>query len=113
MREPLRGDIWLAELKRSDGCVIYGTRPVVVMSRCQDSRRSGIITVVPVTSRAKRPMACHVNLAGHGLDRASVALAEQITTISRSSLRAFIGSLAGTPELRRIELALKRQMFAA
>lgn len=113
MRKPLRGDIWLAELKRSDGCVIYGTRPVVVMNRCRDSRHSGVITVVPVTSRAKRPMDCHVDLAGHGLDRASVALTEQITAISRSSLKTFIGSLAGTPELQRIELALKRRMFAA
>lgn len=113
MRKPSRGDIWLAELKPSEGSVIYGTRPVVVMNHCRDSRHSDIITVVPVTSRPKRPMACHVRLAGHGLDKASLALTEQITTISGGSLKAFIGSLAGEPELRQIELALKRRMFAA
>lgn len=52
-------------------------------------------------------------VAGYGLERESVALTEQIVTISKECLRWRLGTLAGTEEMRGIELALKRQMDVA
>ena len=108
-----RGDIWLAELAVRDGDVIFGTRPVVVVSQDALNRHARIVTVVPVTSAAKRPLPWHTPLSGHGLRLPSVALAEQITTISQDRLLCRLGTLAGAPELRAIEAALRRQTRVA
>ena len=107
-----RGDIWLAELAVRDGDAIFGTRPVVV-SQDALNRHARIVTVVPVTSAAKRPLPWHTPLSGHGLRLPSVALAEQITTISQDRLLCRLGTLAGAPELRAIEAALRRQIRVA
>ena len=108
-----RGDIYLADLTVRGGDVIYGLRPVVVVSQDATNRHSRIVTVIPVTSRPKRPLPWHVPLEGHGLRRPSTALAEQITTIPQDRLRSRLGTLIGAPELRAIEEALRRQMRVA
>lgn len=111
--EVKRGDIWFVELERMQGNVIYGMRPAVVVSNDRTNRHAEIVTVIPLTSAKKHPLPCHVAVAGYGLERESVALTEQIVTISKECLRWRLGTLAGTEEMRGIELALKRQMDVA
>lgn len=62
-----RGDIFLAKLTpRKDSCIIYGIRPVVVISNDISNQRSPIVTIIPITSKPKKNIPAHVQLTGHG-----------------------------------------------
>jgi mRNA interferase MazF len=108
-----RGDIWLAELEHSKGDVIRGKRPVVVISNDIINCHSKIVTVIPITSAAKRLGFCHVEIVGYGLHKASTALTEQIVTISKENFLLKIGTIIGTKEMQKIERAVKLQMDVA
>ena len=108
-----RGDIWLADLPSGTGDVLRGVHPVIVVSSDQTNRRSGIVTVVPLTSASKPPMPCHVPVVGFGLRKESVALAEQITTLPKERLRFRLGSLEGSRELEEVGRAIRQQLEVA
>lgn len=108
-----RGDIWLADLRPPQGHVLRGRHPVVVVSSDRTNRRSGILMVVPLTSANKRPMHCHVRIAGFGLHRESVALAEQLTTVPADCLLYPLGSLLGSREMTELERAIKAHLEVA
>ena len=83
-----RFDIWLADLPGTeDSSVQHGTRPVVVVSNDRANRYSPAISIVPLTSNLnKKALPTHVFLRVPGLDRASLALCEQVTTVNKSCL---------------------------
>lgn len=108
-----RGDIWMADLCARRGDVLRGQHPVIVVSSNQVHGRSGIVTVVPLTSAVKPAMLCHVRLSGFGLRKASTALAEQLTTIPKASLNFWVGSLANSEKMLEIEEAIRRQLEVA
>ncbi len=90
-----KGDVYFADLGDGVGAEQVGTRPVVIVSNYINNRYSPTVTIVPVTGQiteAKLPT--HVEL---GLlinpERESVALAEQIKTISKKRLIRFITKL--------------------
>ncbi len=105
-----RGDIWIANLVSARGDVLKGKHPVIIVSSDRNNRRSGVVTVVPLTSSVKPPMIFHVEISGYGLRRKSTALTEQLTTIPKTYLQFAIGSIADTEKMLELERALKLQL---
>ena len=86
---PIRGDIFLAEMKQSRGSEQAGIRPVVIVQNNTGNKHSPTTIIVPLTAKKK-----------------SIALCEQVTTIASSRLISYIGSL-GTKDMKKIDKALK------
>jgi mRNA interferase MazF len=83
-----RGEVWWAELPAP-----AGRRPVVLISRDEAYAVRDLVTVVPVTTRARGiPVEVTLGLA-EGLPRRSVANADTITTIPRRTLVEYAGVL--------------------
>jgi mRNA interferase MazF len=95
-----RGEIWWADLPPP-----AGRRPVVLLSRNEAYAVRELVTVAPVTTRARRiPTEVLLGLA-EGLPKACVANLDTITTIPRRTLARPIGPLS--PEkLAAVERAL-------
>lgn len=108
-----RGDIWIANLCWGEGNVLRGQHPVIIVSSDQTNRGSGIVTVVPLTSSAKPPMRCHVPVSGFGLRKESVALAEQLTTVSKARLCFRVGTLMHSEKMAELEQAIRHQLEVA
>lgn len=81
-------DVWLADLPETGGSSVqHGTRPVVVVSNDMANRYSPAISVVPLTSNLyKKALPTHVFLRVPGLEKASLALCEQVTTVDKNCL---------------------------
>ena len=69
-----RGDIWMANLISGKGDVLQGSHPVIIVSNNRNNRRSGVVTVVPMTSSVKPPMSFHVEVSGYGLRKKSISV---------------------------------------
>lgn len=109
-----RGDIFWAILRtENDSRVIRGCRPVVVVSNDSNNRYSPVVTVVPITSQKKKALPTHVELSGFGLDKCSVAIAEQIQTLDKTAFVKRIGSLDGTDKMAELDLAIMKQLNVA
>ncbi|HSF01559.1 MAG TPA: type II toxin-antitoxin system PemK/MazF family toxin [Solirubrobacterales bacterium] len=95
-----RGEIWWADLPPP-----AGRRPVVLLSRNEAYAVRELVTVAPVTTRARR-IPTEVPLGpAEGLPKACVANLDTITTIPRRTLTRPIGPLS--PEkLAAVERAL-------
>ena len=84
-----RGEVWWAKLPRP-----VGRRPVVLVSRDEAYGVRALVTVVPVTTRA-RDIPVEVRLGREeGLPRACVANADTVTTIPKDVLSDYAGVLA-------------------
>jgi mRNA interferase MazF len=95
-----RGDIYIAHLSPRSGSEQRGCRPVLVVSHDgfnQTPRWRSIIVVPLSTSSAQSqrgPTAVPLPSGEGGLDRDSVALCHQITTLDRSKLHNKLGTLS-------------------
>ena len=86
-----RGEVWWAALPKP-----AGRRPVVLVSRDEAYGVRALVSVVPVTTRA-RGIPVEVPLGrDEGLPRACVANADTITTIPKAALADYAGVL--TPD---------------
>ena len=109
-----RGDVFFAELGYHRGTSIQdGCRPVLVVSNDKGNYHSNTISIIPLTGCFKRPdLPCHILLYPEDIknrhQRFSVAtvLTEQVTTISKSDLRGYIGKIEDSSVLGKIEYAL-------
>lgn len=103
-----RGQIWFANLPNQGNSVQYGTRPVLVISNNACNKHSSIITVIPLTSVEKKSsQPTHIYITHKNLKH-SVAMCEQIISISKNHLDniiCFIDELTMT----NIEQAIKIQ----
>ena len=92
-----RGDILICDLGCfTDSSVQEGVRPVVVVSNNKANLYSPVITVVPLTCQIykKRYLPTHVFIhqaKQKGLNRHSMALAEQVTSIDHHSIVSEVG----------------------
>lgn len=111
-----RGDIYYVDFgqdKRSrKQC---GTRPVVVVSNNKANLHSPVVTVVPLTSRIGKKcyLPTHVLIpksASDGLDRASMALAEQVEALDKERLMCYKGRVVDQQVMARITQALQVQI---
>lgn len=103
-----RGDVFYADLMPVIGCEQGGIRPVLIIQNNIGNRYSPTVIVAAVTSRLeKSPLPTHVPLTGNqiGLRQNSIVMLEQIRTIDRSRLRAYLGRIGGEC-LRNVDGAL-------
>lgn len=103
----------MANLIPGKGDVLQGPHPVIIVSNNRNNRRSGVVTVVPMTSSVKPPMPFHVEISGCGLRKKSTALTEQLTTIPKAYLQFFVGSIANSEKMLELEQAMKQQLEVA
>lgn len=87
-----------------------GLRPVIVVQNELGNKYSPVVLVVPVTSKLnKKAMPTHVELISEsvvGLEKNSIALCEQVFSISKKDLGDYIGRLR-LSTMREINDALR------
>lgn len=117
-RTPQRGDIWFANLgSHPQSSVQSGCRPVIVISNNIGNAHSDTVNVLPLTRHMKKPdLPCHTELTAgdiidtHQILDTSMVLAEQITTIGKNHLFNYVGKIADTTVLHRINAAVAAQL---
>lgn len=112
---PKRGEIWFVDLGTHPGTSVQeGCRPAVILSNDIGNTHSRIVTVLPMTSKKKRPgFPTHVALTpsdvkvseGAYIDY-SIVLAEQAVTVSKNALLNYVGMVSAS-RLRDIEKAVE------
>ncbi len=119
-RIPYRGEIWVARLgSHPNTSVQEGCRPVLIVSNDKGNHTSNTVVVLPLTSQIKRSeLPSHVELHRDDLIHfgpeepvaVSMALAEQVTTISKTDLGIRIARIRDTEKIREIDTALKKEL---
>lgn len=114
--KPKRMDIWFAGLPFNYGSNVQGgNRPVLIVSNDINNASSKTVTVIPLTSKMKRPeLPTHVWMDMefmNGMDSGSMLLAEQITTIDKSCLIKRLGYCTNPELVEKVESAMKEQLF--
>jgi len=108
---PHRMEVWVAELHREEWSFLRnGILPVLVVSDDSFNTCSTMVTVVPLrTKEIRLDLPTHVRLLSENnsnLDRDLTALAEQITTIDKASLKRKVGEITCEEDVQEVELAL-------
>ena len=90
-----RGDIYYADLGETIGSEQSGLRPSLIVQNDVGNLHSPTTQIVPLTTQRKKPgQPTQVVISSvRGLDPTSTALAEQIRTIDKSRLDAYIGRI--------------------
>ena len=107
-----RGEIYWAELRPRSGSEQKGRRPVIVVSHdgFNQSPAWRSVIVVPVSTsevQARRgPTAVYLPQGEGGLERDSIALCHQVTTLDRAKLTKGVGTLSEYL-LNKVEEGLK------
>jgi mRNA-degrading endonuclease toxin of MazEF toxin-antitoxin module len=108
-QEIKRGDIWLANLGEGVGSIQGKLRPVVIVQNNMGNQYSPTLTCIPLTSQNKKQLPTHVLLKNTTcLLSLSIALCEQITTLSKGMLSRYIGEVSSV-DMQEIERAIKIQ----
>lgn len=105
-REIHRGEIFYMTFKEQVGSEQQGGRPVIVVSNETCNKFSPIATVVPLTTKDKKPLPTHVELNDERLPVYGTILCEQVQSVSHYRL----GSYVGDRVMRKIEKALCVQL---
>ncbi len=95
-RTYLRGDLYYADLGGGIGSEQKGPRPVVIIQNNVGNKHSPTVIIAAITSKAniKSRLPTHYCLdAVNGLARPSIVLLEQIRTVDKRRLSAYIGRL--------------------
>lgn len=107
------GDIFMAKLEEDvdGGSIQSGLRPVLIVSNDMANQYSTVITILPITSKIeKKYLPTHVRLKGCGMVRQSIILAEQITSINKSRLIRYMGSIKKTEYEGKVKQAIGIQL---
>lgn len=102
-----KGEIYYARLI-GENSMQNGIRPVVIFQNSMAGRYSSNCTVIPLTSKGKRMLPTHTIIKSC-LRKESIALTENIITISKSMLEAYIGKCTDQ-EINNIEKCLMIQL---
>lgn len=112
-----RGDVYIADFGNRRGTNLQsGCRPCIVISNRKSNEKSKILTVVPVSSKIKKMyLPTHVEIKTDDvcgfLQKDSVAIAEQVTTIDKNAVRNKLGFIKINSDVfKKIEKAVKIQM---
>ena len=111
VKELDRGVIAMVELPEGKGSIQGGLRPCVIVSNSASCKYSPVVICVPLSSNInKKKLPTHAiikpNPSDNRLKRASVALCEQIMTITKDSIRFVTGKLS-SEETARINECMK------
>ncbi|MCM1530329.1 MAG: type II toxin-antitoxin system PemK/MazF family toxin [Alistipes sp.] len=115
---PKRGEVWFADLGRHPNSSVQGgCRPVIILSNNIGNEHADTVNIVPMTRHLKKPeLPCHTEITpDHITDKrqylgTSMVLAEQVTTISKYALRSYVGKIADSGVLSRIEQSVAAQL---
>lgn len=94
--EPLRGQVWMADLDPTKGHEQTGKRPVLVVSAdVLNAGPADLVVVLPITSKDKG-IPTHVDVVPPegGLTAASFVIVEQIRCIAKQRLTRKMGELS-------------------
>ncbi|BAZ17203.1 MazE/toxin transcriptional modulator MazF [Calothrix sp. NIES-4071] len=95
-----RGEVYDARLEPSEGSEQGGTRPVIIVSRDIINASSPVILAVPCTTyrSTKRVFPTQVLILAPdgGLDRDSVAMADQVRVLSKSRILRLRGTVSNS-----------------
>lgn len=88
MRDPLRGEVWLADLDPVIGHEQAGRRPVLILSEdLFNQGPAGLVIALPITSRLRNiPAHVRVRPPEGGLKVESAILCEGVRSISKDRL---------------------------
>jgi len=104
-----RGDLYIANLDPVIGSEQGGVRPILIVQNDIGNKFSPTVIALAITGqmdKARLPTHVPIRAQGHGLQRDSVVLAEQIRTLDKKRLREKIGELS--PEgLKHVTQALE------
>jgi mRNA interferase MazF len=103
-----RGDVVWVENSLASENVQKGTRPYLILSNNLCNIHSNILTAIPFTSKVnKKDIPTHHRLNIYGTQ--NIALCEQLTTITKSSILKYICTI-NDYDLQQIEEKVKIQM---
>ena len=112
----MRGDIFFVDFgDHGDSHKQSGIRPAVIVSNNRNNRNSPVVTVVPLSARVwkKKYLPTHVQIPLNksvGLDKPSMALAEQVETLDKTKLGEKIGEITDSLLMDAITVALQIQI---
>ena len=112
MADPIRGEIWLADLGTGQGHEQSGQRPVLVVSDdAFNAGLAGLVMTVPLTSKVAKskniPAHIRVDPPEGGLKTPSVILCDQVRTISKDRLGNAPWGVVSAATLMEVEQALR------
>ena len=96
-----RGDIYYTDLGKTIGSEQSGVRPSLIVQNDVGNRHSPTTQIVPLTTqRKKASLPTHVRISpACGLDTSSIALVEQLRTVDKSRLDAYIGRISPNEQI--------------
>ena len=113
MDEIRRGDIFLADLGDGIGSEQHGVRPVLVVQNNVGNKYSPTVTVLPITTKVhkSRGLPTHIFIDNMGgLAEKSSIMAEQITTIDKTKIFTYIGTIPEEAMKKDINEAIRIQL---
>lgn len=109
-REIHRGDIFwcpVMEINAGGELFVGSPRPVIIVSNDIFNATSGNVTVVPVTTKEKKPLQTHVEISVNQIS--GTALCEKVSIATKDNLGYFCGSLSDE-KIEEIDKALFFQL---
>jgi mRNA interferase MazF len=102
-----RGEVWWIKFDASHGGAIKKSRPAIILSNDVSNKYLNRVQVVPLMSNIKKlyPSEAYVTIGG----KQSKALADQVTTVSKSRLLNSVGSLSPS-DLAAVEAVVRNQL---
>lgn len=99
-----RGEVWWVNFEPSVGGEIRKQRPAIIVSNDSANKHLNRVQVVPITSNVDRlyPSEAYVTLN----DDPRKALADQLTTVSKTRLQSKIGLLSAE-DMKKVEQVIK------
>ena len=112
-----RGDIYYVDFGEKAGSEQGGVRPALVVSNNKANKHSPVVTVIPLSARVwkKKYLPTHVQIPrkkSSGLNKPSMALAEQVETLDKTRLGERIGEVLDDMVMEQITVALQIQIGA-
>lgn len=107
-----RGDIYYVDFGKTTGSKQGGIRPALIVSNNRANKNSPVITVIPLTTKIRKKvyLPTHVRIRAAGLPRPSMALAEQVESLDKCSLKEKIGEVTDAAVMEKVTAALQIQI---